>query len=360
MRNAVLALSLLAGGQAILPVLAQQLPVRTGRIACPPGTIACPPFPDDYTPSSCAPAQSCISYSENEIPNAAFAMMGLQVDLKWMSAHYPALQKLYEPICRKHATCLGTAGNNFLFCDDMMATEFRKVCDDNFPKSKNLNDWDQCKAITETWLLGVDQHAKEISDHAQECVKESGLDKMRAKAPVVWTVPAQIARDYTGYITIYALDPDTHVPVAAEIAIEGQIVYAPANPAGSVATGYPFKWTPKFNRVKNSEGHEDLVAPMLTIKSPLYPEVKLPMPATPPKMIVEIKPSLAKLHNGNNLVTVFAKDAQTGKPVEARVMVGEYVGGEANQPFELEVKKGKRPEIWVTSLFDAYSDVVVR
>jgi hypothetical protein len=73
-------------------------------------------------------------------------------------------------------------------------------------------------------------------------------------------------------------------------------------------------------------------------------------------MKVEMKP--AKLRRGKNIVTITAVDSVTGKPVEARVMGGERVLGKTNQPFEIEIT-GKRPEIWVTNLYDRYSDVVV-
>jgi hypothetical protein len=69
----------------------------------------------------------------------------------------------------------------------------------------------------------------------------------------------------------------------------------------------------------------------------------------------------AKLHPGKNRVTVTARDAESGKPVEGRVMAGELVAGDTDQLLEIEVpRRGKAPEIWVTSLFDAYGDVVVK
>jgi hypothetical protein len=77
-------------------------------------------------------------------------------------------------------------------------------------------------------------------------------------------------------------------------------------------------------------------------------------------MIVKMVPPPARLRLGKNVVTVQAHDAATHQPVEARVMLGDRVGGETNIPFVIDVKKkGAIPEIWVTSLFDRYSDVVV-
>jgi hypothetical protein len=75
-----------------------------------------------------------------------------------------------------------------------------------------------------------------------------------------------------------------------------------------------------------------------------------------PVMKAEMKP--AKLRRGKNRVTITAVDSVTGKPVEARVMGGERVLGKTNEPFELEIT-GKQPEIWITNLYDRYSDVVV-
>jgi hypothetical protein len=71
-------------------------------------------------------------------------------------------------------------------------------------------------------------------------------------------------------------------------------------------------------------------------------------------------PSPDQLKPGKNIITVTARDAATGKPVEARVMAEDMAVGETNKPFELQLtRRDKRPEIWVTSLFDRYSDVVV-
>jgi len=92
---------------------------------------------------------------------------------------------------------------------------------------------------------------------------------------------------------------------------------------------------------------------------PGYPLTTLVLPAPPPKVIVEMLPPPEKLKSGQNTVTVTARDAEAGKPVELRVMVGTKPAGESNKPFVLELKGKKRPEIWTTSLFDAYSDVVV-
>jgi hypothetical protein len=75
-------------------------------------------------------------------------------------------------------------------------------------------------------------------------------------------------------------------------------------------------------------------------------------------MTVAMKPNA--LHGGKNVITIDARDAATGKPVEARVMSGGDPIGDTNIPITLQVnRKGQHPEIWVTSLFNLYSDVVV-
>ena len=84
----------------------------------------------------------------------------------------------------------------------------------------------------------------------------------------------------------------------------------------------------------------------------------LPLPIDRPKMTATLEP--AQLTPGTNTITVRAIDADSGKPIYARVMAGDRVLGDVNKPLTLEWKRGeKRPEIWVTSLYDHYNDVVV-
>lgn len=318
------------------------------------------PFPDDYKPNPCAPEKPCESYPRSQMRNAAYDMLGLRLDPRWVEDHYDQMLQLYAPVCRKLAACYATPGNNFLFCDDIVIPEYRAVCDKTFPKSTNPVDNEQCHGFTEIWALGVDMRGKEVSEPAQACAQEKHLgDVAHTKPPIVWMVPETIPPGYTGYIYVYALDPDTHMPMRASITVDKQILYAPSNPAGALSTGYPFKWPIKYNREKNADGHFDVVSPLVTVSAESYPTVTFTMPSAPPKMIVEMTP--AKLHPGVNRVTVTARDAATGQPVEARVMAGEDVAGEANSLIEITVpKNGKAPQIWVTSLFDLYSDVVVK
>ncbi|HWW59759.1 MAG TPA: hypothetical protein VN181_00190, partial [Thermoanaerobaculia bacterium] len=233
--------------------------------------------------------------------------------------------------------------------------EMRAVCEKRY--KKGTFEYDQCGMFVETFALGVDQKAKEIAESAQKCGWEKTPKVEKSVPPVVWMEPATIPRDYKGYIIFYSYDPDTKVPVPARVDIENQKVYAPSNPAGNPATYFRFKWPIRFNRVPNAAGHRDVEAPMVTVQADGFPPVKFRMPIDVPKMALQMTP--AKLKPGKNTVTIKATDTVTGKPVEARVMFGETIAGDTNKPFELEVPKGKHPELWVTSLFDRYSDAVI-
>ncbi len=309
-------------------------------------------FPPNFTTSPCAPANSCQTFADSEITSAAFRFYGLQLDMNWVTAHRDTMLKQLETACRRHATCLATPGNTFWFCDDVLAAEARPLCDKLFPGDE------QCKTFRETHLLGIDLHAKPLWDQAQACA--SKLPPVTHTKPLeVWMTPSLLPPGFRGKLTFYTLDPDTHVPVLATVSFENQIIYAKANPAGLPATIYPFDYTVKFKRVPNADGHNDVVPPMVTVSAASYPASTFRLPAEVPKMMVEMKPSPDRLRRGKNVVTVQARDATTGKPVEARVMFGDDVAGDTNKPIILEVKRGPRPEIWLTSLFDQYSDVVV-
>jgi hypothetical protein len=135
-------------------------------------------------------------------------------------------------------------------------------------------------------------------------------------------------------------------------------VYVTSSPEGLPATIYPFDYTPKFKREANAEGHTNVVPPMVTVTAPNYPTSTFQLPAEVPKMIVTMKPG--ELHGGKNVITIEARDAATGKPVEARVMSGSDPIGDTNTPITLDLnRKGQHPEIWVTSLFNLYSDAVI-
>ena len=174
----------------------------------------------------------------------------------------------------------------------------------------------------------------------------------------MWTTPEVLPPLFKGKLTFFARDPDTHLPVYAKFKFENQIVYASANPEGLPASIYAFDYTPKFKREPNAEGHTNVVPPMVTVTAPNYPTSTFQLPAEVPKMTVTMKPG--ELHGGKNVITIEARDAATGKLVEARVMSDSDPIGDTNMPITLQLnRKGQHPEIWVTSLFNLYSDVVV-
>lgn len=308
------------------------------------------PFPPDFTPSPCAQANSCQSFNLSEMQPSAFKFYGLTLDPKWVAAHADAVTQAVAPACRRHGTCLAIPGNYFWFCDDVLWREARPICKKLFPGDT------MCDAYLETYLLGIDLRAKEKWEEAQAC--GSKLAVQHSKPLQIWMEPAVIPPDFGGELIFFALDPDTRVPIFANITFEDQVVYSKAVPTGKPAAFYPFAYPVKFKRVRNGEGHTDLVPPMVTVTATGYPSTTFRLAAEVPKLKIEMKPAAEKLRAGKNVVTVHAHDA-SGKPVEARVMLGADVVGDTNKPIVIELKRGKRPEIWLTSLFDKYSDVVV-
>ena len=310
-------------------------------------------FPPSFTTSPCAAANSCETFTDSELPSSAFSFYGLKLDMHWVEMHRDEVLKAMEHACKRHATCLATPGNTYWFCDDVLTTEVHALAKNMFPGDN------QFKNFIEVWLLGIDIKAKAKWDVAQKCAR-SLPPQQHTKPLEIWMSPPVLPPNYKGKVTFYALDPDTHLPVLTNFAFEGQIVYATANPAGLPATVYPFDYTVRYKRVPNAEGHRDVVAPIMTATAEGYPTVKFPLAAEIPKMIVEMKPPPDKLHRGKNTFAIEAHDATTGKPVEARVMMGDDPIGETNAPITVELnRKLEHPEIWVTSLFDRYSDVVV-
>jgi hypothetical protein len=321
--------------------------------ADPPARV---PFPDDYTPAPCAPANSCESFAESEIPSAAFTFLGINLDAQWVQRHYTELREAIKPVCAKQSSCVATPGNNRLFCNDLTAPMLRDVCLTKFSKDKQPEEYERCRQFMEIYALGVDQRSVKPAAAAQKC---AGPLVPHTKPPIVWMKPEKLTPGYSGYVTFYALDPDTHIPVPAIITLEGQIVYAPANPTGQMATYYPFKLPVKLIESKRADGHRDLIPPMVTVKPENYPSVQFPLAMELRKVTVDMQPSAAKLKRGDK-VTITAKDVATGAPVELRVFAGDDSIGDTNLPIVINWPKNrKRPEIWARSLFNRYSDVVV-
>ncbi len=174
--------------------------------------------------------------------------------------------------------------------------------------------------------------------------------------------PASVPAGYDGYLTFFAIDRQTHVPVFGHISgWEGpQIVYAPSNPTGETATYYPFKGPFKLIRIERPDGHTDLAGPMLTMKFDYYPAVTFRMAIDIPKLRVAVEKDPKFNLPGKHSLTVKTLDEASGSQAELLVMVGTRAIGATNQPLSVERAKGEKlPEIWVTSLYDRYSDVVV-
>ncbi|HEX7154540.1 MAG TPA: hypothetical protein VF618_23850 [Thermoanaerobaculia bacterium] len=311
------------------------------------------PFPEDFTPSPCAAQDACTSFKTSEFSPLASRLLGLQLDSEWVRTNEAMMMEAMRPICRKIASCYTIQGANFQFCHDSLMPEIRGICATKF--ANGSRDFEQCGAFTEIWASGVDQLSSARWAKAQECARPSWTTK--SVAPEIWLVPAKIPRDYKGDITVYARDPETKLPVPAKVEIAEQNVFSSLSPSGRPATFYAFKWPVKLNRTTNPDGHRDLVPPMVTVTAEGWAPATFPMPVDVPKMSIEMKP--ARLKPGRNRVTVTTRDAETGKPVEARVMFGTVVAGESNKELVINVPRKNRPQLWVTDLFERYGDVVI-
>src|SRR4029079_3311518 len=267
-------------------------------------------FPADFTPNACAVEVSCISFADSSMKSAGFQFLGLDLDAAWLEKHGAEMKAAMAPLCRKHATCQTYPTNTYMFCDDVLTAEAHTLCGKLFPADKNAHDADQCKAWIEVYLMGVDQNAINTWKTAQACTKKQP-PAAHAKPLEIWMSPESIPYDYKGAVTFYAIDPDTRVPVLARVLLPNQIIYAPANPSGEMATYYPFPMPFKYLRVPNKDGHTDAIPPTITISAQGYPDTSFQLPAVVPKAIVEMTP--ATLHAGRNEVTVAARDSINGK-----------------------------------------------
>jgi hypothetical protein len=311
------------------------------------------PFPEDYQRSPCAPANACKSFERGRLANAGRSFLGFSIAEEWLDRHYESMLAIFKPLCAKSATCYTISGSTFQWCNDMLMPEFRATCD-RFEKGSR--DWEQCTMFVDVWSLGRDQNSLPLWKEAQACAVKTHPFTPKTKPAIVWMAPAKLTSQWKDYIRIYAVDPDTRLPVPGRITVDQQTIYASSNPTGMLWTYYPWKWPVKFNRAPNAQGHRDIVPPIVTVAPEGYPPVSFPMPVEIPKMNVAMSP--ARLKPGKNTVTVTAVDATTGAPVELRVMYGDEIAGDSNKPFTITVK-GKRREVWATSLFGTYSDVVI-
>ena len=316
-------------------------------------------FPSDYKPSPCAPANACESFMDINYPSAAHHFLLRTMDGAWDDQHRDELTEAVKPYCTKRATCMATPGNVWWFCNDVFSQELRIVCDRKYSKQTAPRDSEQCHTWMDTYSIGVDQRGKGEWETAQKCAKQNVEPSTTLRKVEWWITPATIPIGYDGWIQLFAYDSETHVPVQMEISFEGQIIYTQDSPSGKPITYYQFRWPRKLVRVPNAEGHTDLIPTMMTVFADHYETLQMRVPTIVPKMVASMSPSVDKLRRGKNTITVTATDSTTGKPVEAQVYLGEQTAGFTNQPMELILTRGKRPEIWIHSPFDAYSDVVV-
>ncbi len=312
------------------------------------------PFPADYKPHPCAPEKVCKSWERSTLIAAAMRHRGVTLDATWVDAHFDELIARLTPTCTKLGSCYATAKNRYLFCNELAEIEARKICD---KYAFGSQDAQQCNGFITAWMLGVDFEAKPIAAAAQECAAQKAGGAAEPRRLDVWIEPAAMPADFDGVFNVYALDPETRLPIDASVVVEGPRLYAPAAQDGKPGTIWPIQWKATLVRVPNADGHTDLLPPNVTVTAPGYAPVVFRMPLATRKMIVEMQP--ATLKPGKQSVTFTARDAGTGAPVEARVMMGETILGNTNKALEVDVPKGKVPEIWATDLFNRYSDVVV-
>src|ERR1043166_498661 len=86
-------------------------------------------FPSDFTPAPCALETSCVSFNDSAMVSAGYQFLALRIDPNWAAEHAPQIKEAVAPYCRQHATCQATINNSYTFCDDVLATEARPVCD---------------------------------------------------------------------------------------------------------------------------------------------------------------------------------------------------------------------------------------
>lgn len=316
------------------------------------------PYPDDYKASACGSAAPvCQTFRQSQFANIA-ALRGFDIGQEWVDAHWDELSQILAPTCAKIAACFAQ-NDSYTFCNDVAFEEAYATACDQY--AEGTDDHRKCNYFIRTYLFGHDRNSREPWEKIQECAKAQPATGERTLE--WWMSPATIGPEsYPGSFQVYTIDSETRVPIRARLTlvdVKPQI-YASDVPDGLPTSFYPVPWKGKLLRVPNAEGHRDVVAPEVRIEAAGYKTITFRIPYDIPKMTVKMDPDPSKLKRGKNTVTITATDAATGKPVEARVMGGTTILGKTNIPFELEIVKGqKRPEIWVTSLFDRYHDVVV-
>jgi hypothetical protein len=311
-------------------------------------------FPSDYTPSPCAAdtAAVCKSFEKERIADHGGNFRGFNISQEWVNAHWDELMQAFTPLCAKIANCFTVKGNNWVFCVDLIGKEFRTSCD-RYPADSE--DRRQCGMVATIYVMGMGAKGP-LHKAAQACTAAqpvTGLRKLEA-----WLEPSTFTPDYDGPLIGYAYDAETKIPVRASFTIDGGKL--DMNRGSVASVGYPTEWRAGFNAVPNAQGHRDFVPPTVTFTAEGYEPLTIPIAIEVPALTVIMIPPPEALKAGTNTISVEAYDAVTNKPVEMRVMAGDRVLGKSNTPLQFEWKKGeKRPEIWLTSLWNRYSDVVI-
>ena len=318
-----------------------------------------PIFPSDYTPHPCAPKSGvcATTLKQSELTMFAARVHGYTLlKHEWVQKHWDEMVAALPPYCAKLATCYATGSNMSLFCDNVTMPTMLEICE-RFPEGSS--DREQCSFFIRTYATGMTLNAFDAWREAQACRKASADPSAPPRKLEVWTTPATVPVAWSGKFFVHAIDAETKVPVQGKITIGNEQLYADT-PGGHITTSHPIKWKANLVRVAGTNVRRAVAPPKITIEAEGYQTVTFPAPVEMREVVVEMTPPPSELRRGKNVVTISARDAATGKPVDARVMLGDRVLGEANQPLEIEIERGrKRPEIWVTSLFNEYRDVVV-
>ena len=340
---------------AATPLVAQTATAVAQNV--PTSTAATAPreaFPSDFVPSPCAPSaeEMCGGVKKVDFANLAYRFRGVTISHDWLDAHWDEMkQDALGPLCTKMANCYTIPGNTTTWCLNLFREEFPKTCD-RFPEGST--DREQCVMFAHVYFITIGVKTN-IWKRAQECTRstaESGPGTLEA-----WVAPSPIRLTDDETITVHVIDSKRRIPVKARITADGG-GRLKSTDGPQPLSGVPSTWVRRLKRVPNAAGHEDLVAPTLTIEAQGYETIRMPLPVTLPQLKVTMTPPASELKPGRNLITITAVDSETNEPVEMRVMGGTRILGTTNKPFELTIRRSQ-PEIWITSLFDRYSDIVV-